>query len=137
MHKPETFYKELKACSSAISTSVEAYQKNLTDTLQTRQQELLSRIDGCRGTVQEVTNRAEKMSSSILDIAGSIEKRVQSAAERLLERCFSVANLVGSTLAFGGIWRRFLPQIESTRREVTEELSCRTNVCPKCERDKT
>ncbi len=131
MQEKETSSKGTLAYTFGISKLAADLRKSYKDIALTLQQELSSHIDGWRGMAKGVSNRAEKMSSSISATGGSIERWTVSVAERLSAKFSSAGSHVGSILTPGNILRKLKGRIRPTRREVTEELSCRTCVpCP-------
>ena len=98
-----------------------------------------SHTDGWLGTRKGASNPVAKTSLSIWDIVGSIGVAVRKGRVRLSVRSYFGESRVGWIRTFGVIWKEWVREMKRrreanreqlTRREVTEELSCRTSVCP-------
>lgn len=131
MRSPVTSYAVLKRYIFVISNSVTLCAHNSKALPLTHPSESWSAIDGWHGTARAALNLVVKTLLSTLDIVGSTISRVKSAVVRLFEKFYFEGVRVGSTLLFGDIWNGFqIVLYKVPLCEVTEELSCRTYVCP-------
>ena len=121
--------KVCRKCTSATSSSAGACKQNWRASNPTHPRGHSSAIDGWPGTETEVTRPVAKTSWSIWDIVGSIVVAVRRGRARLSVRSYFGDDRVGLIPMLGVIWKEWLREIK-TRREVTEELSCRTSVLP-------
>lgn len=106
--------------------------------------EPLSHTNGWLGMPKEDLKLAEKTSLSIWDIVGSIGTAIRKGRARLSVRSYFGGGRVGWIQALGVIWKEWVRESkrlweknrnQPTRREVTEELSCRARVCPVCRKE--
>ena len=127
MPEKATFSRALKECTSEASRSVDLLRASWTDSAQTLQKELSSRIDGWPGIPRVDISPVETRSWSIWGIVGSIVAAVRRGRARLSVRSYFAERPIGWIHLPGVIWSE-LKKGKTTRREVTEELSCRTSV---------
>ena len=121
--------KVCRKCTSATSSSAGACKENWRASVPTHPKECSSATGGWPGTGAGVTSPGVKTSWSIWGIVGSIVAAVRRGRARLSVRSYFGDDRVGLTHMLGVIWKEWLREIK-TRREVTEELSCRTSVLP-------
>ena len=121
--------KVCRKCTSATSSSAGACKQSWRASNPTHPRGPSSAIVGWPGTETEVTRVVAKTSWSIWDIVGSIVVAVRRGRARLSVRSYFGDDRVGLIPMLGVIWKEWIREIK-TRREVTEELSCRTSVLP-------
>lgn len=103
------------------------------------------RTNGWLGSTKGDTSPEVKMLLSIWDIVGSIGTAIRKGRARLYVRSYFGESRVGLIHKLGVFWKEWTREMKriseenrqkQPRREVTEELSCRTSVCPVCGKNK-
>ena len=131
MRSPVTSYAVLRRCISEISSSPPTSSTSSRPSDLTHPTECLFAIDGWHGTPRVGLNQVVMMLLSTLDIVGSTISRVKRSVARLFAKFYFEGVRAGSTLLPGDTWTRFQIVLSKVPLcEVTEELSCRTYVCP-------
>ena len=106
-----------------------------------RPREPWSHTDGWPGMGKGVTSPGVMMLLSIWDIVGSIGVAVRKGRARLSVKSYFGVDRVGLIHKLGVFWKEWIREMKrisdqnrkkQPRREVTEELSCRTSVCSVC-----
>lgn len=146
MPYPETSYKESRTSTSEISNWDEACGINSRGLGLTHPKERSSRISGWLGSPKGAINPVVVMSLSIWDIVGSIGTARRKGRARLSVKSYFGVDRVGLIHKLGVFWKEWVRELKiilseknrqkQPRREVTEELSCRTSVCPVCGKNK-
>jgi len=145
MPSPVTSSKESRISTSETSNWGEACEANSKGSALTRRKEPLLRTNGWLGSPKGVISPAVMMSLSIWDIVGSIGTAIRRGRVRLSVKSYFGVDRVGLIHKLGVFWKEWIRELEKIskknrqkqpRREVTEELSCRTSVCPVCGKNK-